>query len=238
MKINVHHKAILEEIKAQSGVATRHTFLDNYLGNSHFRYAINAPKLRTIAKEWAKNNKKISGEAFSDVVASLIHGPSSTEKVMGGILLDCATKEQAQFDPKVFEDWLSQLEGWAEVDSVCTGKFMIRSLPDQWDKWEKIIRRFAKSKSIQKRRAALVLFCSPIRYTTDKAVRDLAFQNISLLKHEKDVLITKAISWLLRSMIKNFKKEVEIFVRENKETLPAIAYRETMIVLKTGKKTK
>ncbi|MBI2314815.1 DNA alkylation repair protein [Candidatus Daviesbacteria bacterium] len=32
---------------------------------------------------------------------------------------------------------------------------------------------------------------------------DLAFENIDKLKAEKDVLITKAISWVLRSLIKN-----------------------------------
>jgi 3-methyladenine DNA glycosylase AlkD len=237
VKINVHHKAILEEIKANSGEGTSHTLLDTYLGNSHFRYAINAPKLRSIAKDWARSNKALSKKEFCDVVTSLIHGPSSTEKVMGGIILDCATTEQSQFDPKVFDDWVDHLIGWAEVDSVCTGKFMIKSLPGQWDKWEKIVKRFAKSKNIQKRRASLVLFCSPIRYCTDLSMRDVAFQNIELLKHEKEVLITKPISWLLRSMIKNFKKDVEGYVTENKTTLPSIAVRETLVMLKTGKKT-
>lgn len=238
MKINPHHKAILAEIKAQSGVGTSHTFLDSYLGNSNFRYAINAPKLRAIAKDWARSNKTLTSTAFCDVVDSFIHGPSSTEKVMGGIILDCATKEQSQFDPKIFDKWLDQLVGWAEVDSVCTGRFTIKSVPDQWNKWEKIIKRFAKSKNIQKRRASLVLFCSPIRYSTETSMRDLAFQNIDLLKNEKEGLITKAVSWLLRSMIKNFKREVAEYVDENRTSLPPIAVRETMITLKTGKKTK
>jgi 3-methyladenine DNA glycosylase AlkD len=238
VKINFHHKAILEEIKANSGVATGHTFLDNYLGNSHFRYAINAPKLRAIAKAWAHNNKSLSSRDFCDVVDSLIHGPSSTEKVMGGIILDCATKAQSEFDPKIFDQWLDELVGWAEVDSVCTGKFTIKAIPTQWTKWEKILKRFAKSKNINKRRASLVLLCSPVRYCTDKSMAAMAFANIDQLKHEKEVLITKAISWLLRSMIKNFKKEVADYISKNKSSLPSIAVRETLTVLKTGKKTK
>ena len=238
MKINLHHKAILEEIKANSGVATSHTFLDSYLGNSHFRYAINAPKLRAIAKAWARNNKSLNSREFRDVVDSLIHGPSSTEKVMGGIILDCATKAQSEFDPKIFDRWLDQLIGWAEVDSVCTGKFTIMAIPGQWTKWKKLLKRFAKSDNINKRRASLVLLCSPLRYCTDETMATMAFANIDHLKHEKEVLITKAISWLLRSMIKNFKSDVGGYILKNKDTLPAIAYRETMIVLRTGKKTK
>jgi 3-methyladenine DNA glycosylase AlkD len=237
VKINVHHQSILEEIKAKSGVGTSHTLLDSYLGNSNFRYAITAPKLRTIAKEWARRNKTLTSNQFCDVVDSLIHGSSSTEKVMGGIILDCATKEQWQFDPKVFDEWLDQLEGWAEVDAVCTGKFMIKSIPGQWEKWEKIIRRFAKSKNIQKRRASLVLFCSPIVHCEDPALAKVAFENIELLKHEKEILLTKAISWLLRSMIKHHKKAVTEYLNENEKNLPPIAVRETKIKLKTGRKS-
>jgi 3-methyladenine DNA glycosylase AlkD len=170
-------------------------------------------------------------------VDSLIHGPSSTEKVMGGILLDCATAQQSQFDPKIFDEWLDQLVGWAEVDAVCTGKFTIKSVPAQWNKWGKIIKRFAKSKNIQKRRASLVLFCSPIVHCQDEALADLAFQNIDLLKHEKEVLITKAISWLLRSMIKHHKSNVIEYLQDNAGALPSIAVRETTVKLNTGTKT-
>jgi 3-methyladenine DNA glycosylase AlkD len=237
VKINKHHKAILEEIKAHSGVGTSHTFLDSYLGNSNFRYAINAPKLRAIAKEWGRNNKMLTSKQFCDVVDSLVHGPSSTEKMMAGIILDCATSDQSQFDPTIFDEWLEQLIGWAEVDAVCTGKFMIKSIPSQWNKWEKIIKRFAKSRNIQKRRASLVLFCSPIVHCEDAALADLAFQNIDLLKHEKEGLITKAISWLLRSMIKHHKSKIIEYLQANSKSLPAIAVRETTVKLTTGTKT-
>lgn len=151
--------------------------------------------------------------------------------------MDYATKDQIAFDPKIFDAWLDELEGWAEVDAVCTGKYTINAIPKDWSKWEKILTRFSKSKNIHKRRASLVLLCSPIRYSTDSSITSLAFANIDLLKHEKEVLITKAISWLLRSMIKNFKKEVSEYVSKNKASLPAIAVRETLVVLKTGKKT-
>jgi 3-methyladenine DNA glycosylase AlkD len=237
VKENVHHITILNEIKAQSGVGTSHTFLDSYLGNSHPRYPIAAPKLREIAKAWSRNNKALTSTEFRDVVDSLIHAPSSTEKVMAGMIMDYASKDQIKFDPRIFDTWLDQLEGWAEVDAVCTGKYTINAILEDWDKWEKLLRRFSRSKNIHKRRASLVLLCSPIRYSTDISMASLAFENIDLLKHEKEVLITKAISWLLRSMIKNFKKSVSEYVAKNKSALPAIAVRETLTVLKTGKKT-
>lgn len=48
--MNAYHKEILALIERNATGGTQHTFLDAYLGNSHKRYAINAPKLRTIAK--------------------------------------------------------------------------------------------------------------------------------------------------------------------------------------------
>lgn len=152
--------------------------------------------------------------------------------------MDYATADQRRLDAKLFDQWLDHLEGWAEVDAVCTGKYTIHQLPDDWKKWAPLLKRFSKSKNINKRRASLVLLCSPVRHNVDERLAVAALENILALKAEKSVLITKAISWILRSMVKHHKKMVAAFVDENVDTLPAIAVRETRVVLKTGKKTR
>lgn len=83
----------------------------------------------------------------------------------------------------------------------------------------------------------MVFLCSPIRTHADKSMADVALANISQLKQEKEILITKAISWLLRSMVKHHKKLVTDYIVRNKSSLPAIAVRETLIKVKTGKKS-
>src|SRR5258708_223082 len=108
------HSQILELIIENSGQPTRHTFLDSYLGNNHPRHPINAPTMRRIAKEWFRDNRKLSAKEFQKMLDSLIHGESATEKCMAGILLDLSTAEQRRFDPACFEDWLEDLTGWAE----------------------------------------------------------------------------------------------------------------------------
>ncbi len=239
MKIsNPYHKEILTLIKNLSGQPNEHTFSDSYLGNSHPRYPINAPTLRIIAKEWTKDHRQLSSKEFEKLLSSLIQGVSSTEKIMAGILLDASNKEQRKFDPKVFDSWLNHLEGWAEVDSVCTGQYTVTEIPVNFRTWKKILDNFSKSKNINKRRASMVLLCSPVRKVHDTELAATAFQIINWLKKEKPILITKAISWLLRSMVKLYKPEVEQFVSENEESLPKIAVRETKVVLLTGKKTR
>jgi 3-methyladenine DNA glycosylase AlkD len=236
--INPYHEELLKEIKEKSGKGTQHTLLDSYLGNTHPRYPIAAPVLRTIAKTWMKAHRDLSSKTFSALLTSLIEGESSTEKVMAGILMDYATLEQGSFHPKIFDTWLNHLEGWAEVDAVCTGAYMVKQLPVAWTKWEPVLHRLSKAKNLQKQRASLVLLCSPVSHVTDDALVEAAFKNIDRLKAEKHLLITKAISWLLRSMVRHQKELVTLYVNENAGTLPAIAVRETRMVLKTGKKTK
>ena len=155
----------------------------------------------------------------------------------GGILLDNSTKEQRKFDPKLFDEWLDQLVGWAEVDSVCTGKYTISEIPGQWKSWKPLITKFSRSKNISKRRASLVLFCSPLSTVNDERLAHHALIIVDRLKNEKEILITRAISWVLRSMVKRYRPQLEVYLKDNSITLPKIALRETLVKLKTGVKS-
>jgi 3-methyladenine DNA glycosylase AlkD len=197
--MNRHHQEILTQIKQQSGKPTQHTFLDSYLGNTHPRYPINAPTLRTIAKEWIRDHTLTSKELAS-LLSSLIKGESSTEKCMAGVLLDYTKFKDHPLNPALFLGWLDHTEGWAEVDTLCTNRYLGQALPAQWTDWKKIIDQCSKSKNINKRRASLVLFCSPLRSSTDEKLAISALKIVDRLKSEKDRLITKAISWVLRTL--------------------------------------
>ena len=232
------HLQILQEIKEKARKPTKHTFLDNYLGNQHPRFAIGAAELRGIAKEWIKANAGLPAERFAEVLSDLIHGASSTEKWMAGILLDYSKKEQREFDPRLFDEWLEHLEGWAEIDAVCTSKYTRTEIVGQWTKWKPLLIKFSKSKNISKQRASIVFFCSPLSQFENKDLSEIALQNVDRLKSEKSVLITKAISWVLRSMIKYNRARVEEFLKIKGSALPKIALRETLVKLETGRKTK
>lgn len=233
-----HHREILGLIQKNSGKYTQHTFLDSYLGNDHPRYPISMPALRTIAKNWMRDHRALSAKEFGSVLTSLIKGESSTEKCMAGILLDYSTKDQRKFDPTLFDKWLDYLVGWAEVDVVCTGNYTVTEITTQWKAWKSLLSKLARSKNINKRRASLVLLCSPLRKVNDDRLVTQAIANIEKLKHENEILITKAISWVLRSMVKYYRKELSSYLNENAGTLPKIAVRETRVKLETGVKNR
>ena len=185
-----------------------------------------------------KEHHEMSAGDFKILLTSLIHGKSSTEKSMAGILLDHSTNAQRKFDPVIFDQWLDDLVGWAEVDTVCTGAYTISEIPTDWMRWKKLLERFSKSKNIHKRRASLVLLCSPLRRFKSEPMALMALQNAERLKSEKEILITKAISWVLRSAVVHHRELVKKYLNLNRDSLPKIAVRETQTVLKTGKKTK
>jgi 3-methyladenine DNA glycosylase AlkD len=234
---NVHHRELLQAIKKQSGTGTAHTFDDAYLGNSHPRYAISAPVLRQIAKSWIKKHRDLTANQFSTLITSLVEGESSTEKLFAGILLDYAGNSQKDFNPKLFLKWLKHLEGWAEIDAVCTNKYTRTHLIQNWEEWQPILEKLRKKNNLNMKRASLVFLCTPVSHITDPRLADQALKTISALSPHKEILITKAISWLLRSMVRHYKKELQSYLKDNEDTLPSIAVRETLKKLATGTKT-
>ncbi len=236
MNTQALHSAFITEIIKKSGKPTQHTFLDSYLGNSHPRYPINNPNLRAVSRSWIRANA-LSSKEYLALLTSLTKALSATEKMAAGILLDYANKEQINFDPRIFDRWLNHLQGWAEVDTLCYGHFKVNQVLDNWSDWKKLLLQLNKSKNINKRRASLVLLCKPLTRSDDKRLQVLTFQLVDQLKSEKEILITKAISWLLRSMVKLHRTSLKNYLAKINRRFLLIAVRETLTKLETGRKT-
>ncbi len=82
-----------------------------------------------------------------------------------------------------------------------------------------------------------MLLAAPTRTSDDARFRDLAFAVVERLKAERPILITKAVSWLLRSMALRHGPAVTAYLEANAASLPAIAVRETRTKLATGTKS-
>ncbi len=82
-----------------------------------------------------------------------------------------------------------------------------------------------------------MLLTTPTRTSDDARFRDLAFDVIEQLKSERPILITKAVSWLLRSMTHRHGGAVAAYLEGQTASLPAIAVRETRAKLRSGTKS-
>jgi 3-methyladenine DNA glycosylase AlkD len=195
------------------------------------------PKLRQIAKAWAKANKGLSAPAFSQFITSLIHDPSPIQKTMGGILLGYMPDQRRQLSPRLYDDWLKHTEGWAAVDAICYNNFTAAEMLDNFATWKTMITRLAKSKKLNKCRGAIVLLTKPVKQSADPQLRDLSFRVIDTLRAEKSILITKAVSWLLRHLTRHHAPAVRKYLATHKDKLPAVAVRETTNKLAHGTKS-
>lgn len=237
--MNQYHQEILGEINKVAKLNRQesgHFNVGKYMGTSKPIINITNPQTREIVKNWLKAHKNLSLQELVDMLDSLFRGESHTERSLGGKILEYLPRLRAQIEPQCLDTWLEGAEGWGEVDSLCQSSFTASELLDNRHEWEKLLKKFVEDKDVHKRRAALVLLVKPVRESDDQRLTDLAFENLDKLKKEKDVLITKAVSWLLRSLIEKHKDEVVNYLQKNQESLPKIAVREVSRKLLTGKK--
>jgi 3-methyladenine DNA glycosylase AlkD len=236
--MNKHHQELLEELKKNRGINIEGFNISKYLGNDHPYYNIPVPLRRSIVKSWIRKNQQISLDEYVGLLDSLFKGESHDEKTLGGMLLTYKSDFRKKLNPRLLEGWIEQLQGWAEIDSLCQSSFKAEDMLDNWLEWSKFLKKMNKSEDVRKIRSSLVLLVKPVSQSDDKRFVDLAFKNIDNLKNENDILITKAISWLLRSLIKNHGAQVGGYLAQNIDFLPKFVVKEVNNKLVTGRKSK
>lgn len=236
IKMQKYHEDLRDLLKANSGKNIPKGFNLRYLGNEHVFYGVKTLVKRNIARDFYKSHKDLSKNDFFDLLDRLYKAPSYEEKTLASELVFFYKNFQSELTLAQIDKWLSYLIGWAEVDTLCQSKLLIPFLEKDFKGTSKFIHKLSNDLNINKRRASLVLLVKPASHMEDKRIFDLAIEIIERLKAEKPVLITKAISWLLRALSVNHKLEVKKYIEENKDSLPKIAVRETLKKIKTGKK--
>ena len=237
--MNRHHKFILDAIRDTTSdfdAADRQAVQLQYHGNDHHYYGLRNPQMQAIVDAWHIENKQLNDTEVLKLITSLIHGRSYEEKLIGPRILKKRRTLRRTLDLTHLDDWLNRLEGWAEIDNCCQNIFEHHDYAAQPNAWVQLLKKLNESKNINKRRASLVLMIPFVRKLDDSVLRQLAFRQIVTVSSERDILITKAVSWLLREMTKMQANDVITFIDKHESNLPPIATRETRRKIKTGKK--
>jgi len=230
------HKEIVAEFKRCDAGKSRFN-LSGYLGTQNKLYHLKSAQQNSIAKDFLNRHKDISEEQFLELLTALYTGESFNERTFGTRLLEYKRAFKPLFTPSRVFGWLGGLAGWCEVDSLCQTTFMARDLLGDWKNWEKTIEKMSRDKNISRRRASLVLLVKSVRGSGDDRLASLAFDNLERLKGEKDILVSKAVSWLLRDLIKHHKARVSAFLVDNKDVLPKFVIKEVSNKLTYGTKS-
>jgi 3-methyladenine DNA glycosylase AlkD len=234
---SIHLQILKDILKLKSNSDLKETqWVQNYLGSNKPTKGFSASDVKKFAKNIVDNNA-LDQNQLIDLLNSLYQNAVTFNEIdIAARILGVKPQFCRNLDPNVLDNWLNYTYGWAETDLLCQSNFDSKMLLSNWSEWEKILKQFNQDPNIHKRRASLVLLTKPLRDSADLRLSELAFANIENLKSEKEILITKAVSWLLRSLVKFHRPEVKIYLEKNQDSLPKIAYREAFAKLTTGKK--
>lgn len=233
MTKNKHHLALLKLFQENQAVTDNNAWVAHYLGTDKKLYQLStAPKVKLVRTYLKSQN--LSKTDFQNLLLSLSCGFSFEELSTMGIILNYYPEYRQNLPVNLVDKIFDHTHGWAEVDITCC--FSAPDILNNWSDWKQLLTNFVNDQNVHKRRASLVLLTVPLRHSPDQKFVDLALVNVEKLKLEKDILITKAISWVLRSMIKFHPDIVQDYLDKNKNTLPKIAVREVTTKLLTGKK--
>jgi 3-methyladenine DNA glycosylase AlkD len=232
------HAGFVAQLEALRERPDRPLALNDSYGSSGLPcYFVGAPELRSIIRTWLRAHRAASAVELAALADSLFNGGSYEERVLGALVLQTSALARGAVDAARVERWLGALNGWALIDALCASAFSADDLLADWPAWSTLIARLSADDNINKRRAALVLLTTPVRTSNDPRFRDLALLVVERMKGERAILITKAVSWLLRSMTARHGADVGAYLAANASTLPAIAVRETRVKLTTGTKS-
>jgi 3-methyladenine DNA glycosylase AlkD len=238
MDVEAEHATLVAELRA-AGRPYRNAQVENdsYTGSARPFFNVAVPERRAMARAWLAAHRGASGAEVLALAGRLFTGESHEERTLAALVLAYSARARRVATPAMVEGWLGELTGWAEVDSFCASVFTADDLAADWPAWRGLVRKLAGDGNINKRRAALVLLVAPTRTSDDARFAELGFEIIERLKGEREIMITKAVSWLLRSMSGRRAAEVAAYVEANRASLPAIAVRETRTKLATGTKS-
>lgn len=233
--MNQHHQTLIDLFVRNQLNPPNSAWVQKYLGTSKIYYGLTSPFRDRLVKDYLKS-QNIDLDQYLNLLLSLANGTSFEEFASIGTVLINFPKLRVQLSPSVLPKLLENTQGWAEADCICQSSFTASEILNNWSQWQPVLRQLNASANIQHRRSSLVLLCKPLRQSADPRLFSQATILVDNLCPEKDILITKAISWVLRSAIKHHHSEVGDYLDLHLATLPKIALRETRKKLLTGRK--
>jgi len=231
---NQIHLQVLEFIKKSN--TSEDAWVQHYLGSNKITYGIKSSQIKKFSKKIVEDNNLDQNQLVNLLNSLYQNATTFTEMAIAACILGSKKEFCRNLDSNILDNWLNYTHGWAEVDCLCQSNFTPDILLLDWQKWQKLLKKFNHDKNIHKRRASLVLLNKSVAKLDDPRFSKLALEFIESLKSEKEVLITKAVSWLLRSLVAFHKDELLEYLENNKDSLPKIAYREALTKATTGRK--
>jgi len=198
-------------------------------------YGVRVPDLRRLSSEWQRVHKGISRDDLLAMVEALWVGESYEERSMAIELLGRNKRIISDLTWDHFDRWRHLVDNWGLDDGLATsifGPWVAADLPGRLSYLPALV----GDPVVWSRRLGLVATV-PLNRSASTAQPDLTFMLIDRLKAERHLMITKAVSWALRTLIKLYPDRVAAYLDDNQDVLPSHAVREVRNKLETGLKS-
>ena len=199
-------------------------------------YGVRVPQLREMARLWQRAHKAVAREDLMALVEALWDGESREEKMLALYLLQHHKRWIPGLTWAHFERWRQGLDNWEVTDGLgvrTLGPWLLADPEARLDHlWDLIA-----DENMWSRRLALVATTWLNRGYQGFSAPDLTLGLIDRVKDERDPMITKAVSWALREVIRAHPDRVDAYVQENQDALAVHVVREVNNKLRTGLKS-
>jgi len=199
-------------------------------------YGLRVPVLRGIAGAWQRAHEGVAREDLFALVEAMWDGESREERLVALELLQHYRRWIPDLTWAHFERWRRDLDNWETTDGLgmaILGPWVLADPDARGDNlWDLIA-----DEDVWSRRLAVVSTVGLNRARKDVSFPALTLELIDQVKEERHPMITKAVSWALRVMLKKDPDRVAAYLEENRGVLATHVVREVSNKLKTGLKS-
>ena len=222
------HKALVKAARAESDADYRNG-APKILKTPRKVLGTRVPKLRSIARSWARENTDASSVERRRLILSLWTGPSREEQLLALWVLGSLG---GSIEWRDFALLRGGLDSWEPTDHLAhlVADFIEADIHNRLHHASDL----AASEHLWTIRLGVVTLSQLNRRGL---ARELTPELIDGVRHYRDPMITKAVSWALREYAANWPGKARSYLRLRGDELPAIAVRETRNKLETGKKS-
>ncbi len=205
----------------------------NYFPSAQTILGVYAADMRSVVREYRKRTKTeppatVIALAHAIIARNTLEGRQAAYEIVAAHKPAFASLKIADV-----EKLGKGIDNWASVDGFATtiaGRAWLAGKVMDAD-----IQRWARSKDPWWRRAALAsTVCLNIKSRGGSGDSKRTIAICEMLADDDHIMVHKALSWALRSLVEHDRKAVEAFLKRHE--LPALVRREVLRKLKTGRK--
>ena len=235
MSLRLHFLNDLIEALHEKGRTDYIEFVNKMIPSSQKVLGLKTADMRLVIKQFYPEIKELPFQEFFDLLIVL----KATEIFEVGLVANEFVSKSKGFRKKLnaqhINDLMIGLDNWASVDSYATYVSGPAWINDQLSKED--VLKWSASKDVWVRRLAIVS-CVPLvrKSEGEEWKRDITLLLCKMHLADSEMIIHKAISWALRSLVRCWAQDVLDFVDANKLLFKPFVEREVVNKIKTGRK--